>query len=732
MVRFGRFIIRHSKVALFGFIAIVLASTFWGFQAFDLLKSGGYDDPGSDSARVTKILKTTFAQEPAELVAIADFKDSADAPANVVAGKQLQAEFAKISGVDRVDSYYSLGQQPSLKSVDGKAVYFFVNLKNDVVQTTVAREIQNRFDTTDRAACESAANCYDVPNATVHIAGFAAVSSELSTTIAHDLGKAEAVAIPLVILLLLFVFGSLVAAGLPLLVGGLSILGTFFIVWAAAQHSDTSIFVVNLATGLGIGLGIDYALLMVNRYREERARGIDVDAAVVATVASAGRTVLFSGLTVAIVLAAMGFFPQYFLKSFALGGIAVVALAVAAALVPLPALMHLLGDRINAGRLIKRDLTPKESGAWGSVSRFVMKRPIAVLLVTLIGLGGLASLAAGAQFGQVDDRILAKSDRVVVASNIVRERFNGREASPVDIVVRGGTASDIASYTIALSQVAHIQRVQSTAGIAQNGNLDTGYASLFADYSKDGYQHILAVHDIESRSPAGIDLTDAIRKLPAKGFSQIWVGGSAAIYTDSQLGITNNLPLVLGWIIGATLVLIFLFTGSVLLPIKAVILNFLSLGATLGVLTWIFIDGQFKWLLGDFIVTGTVDTSTLVLIGVVAFGLSMDYELFLLSRIKEQHDAGLGTTESVAVGLQRSGRIITAAALVLAVSFIAFISSSVTIIKMLGLGVAFAILLDATIVRGLLVPALMRLFGDLNWWAPKWLHWVHRKLGLED
>ena len=732
MVRFGRFIIRHSKVALFGFIAIIFASTFWGFQSFDLLKSGGYDDPGSDSARVTSILKTTFAQEPAELVAIADFATNADLPANVVAGRKLQKALAAVAGVDRVDSYYSMGQQASLRSTDGKAVYFFVNIKNDVVQTTVAREIQNRFDSVDSSVCQAAGDCYSVPNASVHIAGFAAVSSELSTTIAKDLGKAESVAIPLVILLLLFVFGSLVAAGLPLLVGGLSILGTFFVIWAAAQASDTSIFVVNLTTGLGIGLGIDYALLIVNRYREERAKGMAVDDAVTATVASAGRTVLFSGLTVAIVLGSMEFFPQYFLKSFALGGIAVVALAVAAALVPLPALMHLLGDRINAGRLIKRDLTPKESGAWGNVSRFVMKRPIAVLLVTLIGLGGLASLAAGAQFGQVDDRILAKSDRVVVASNIIRDRFSGREGSPVDIIVQGGTAGDVADYTIALSKLAHIQRVQSTAGIAQKGNLDTGYAPVFADYSKDGFEHILAIHDIESRSPAGVTLTDAIRALPASGFSKILVGGSAAIYTDSQLGITNNLPLVLGWIIGATMVLIFLFTGSVLLPIKAVILNFLSLGATLGLLTWVFIGGQFKWLLGDFIVTGTVDTSTLVLIGVVAFGLSMDYELFLLSRIKEQHDAGLGTTESVAVGLQRSGRIITAAALVLAVSFVAFVSSSVTIIKMLGLGVAFAILLDATIVRGLLVPALMRLFGDLNWWAPKWLHWVHRKLGLED
>jgi len=360
----------------------------------------------------------------------------------------------------------------------------------------------------------------------------------------------------------------------------------------------------------------------------------------------------------------------------------------------------------------------------------VMRRPLPILLVTMIGLGGLMSLSSSVVFGQVDDRVLPRTNPAVIASDVIRDRFSAREGSPVDIVIEDANQSEIVEYTIALSKQPHILRVQGTAGIAQEGNLDDGYAPAFADYATGSYERIVAIHNIDSRSTEGLALTKQIRELTS-GDNKILVGGAAAIYTDSQLGIEKNLPAAAIWIISWTLILLFLFTGSVLLPIKAVLLNFISLGATLGFLTWVFIGGNLQWLIGDFINSGTIDTSSLVLIVIVAFGLSMDYELFLLSRIKEQHEAGLGTTESVAIGLQRSGRIITAAALVLAVSFLAFVTSGVSIMKMLGLGIAFAILLDATIVRALLVPALMRLLGDLNWWAPKWMKWIYRKVGLD-
>ncbi|MDE2386988.1 MAG: MMPL family transporter, partial [Actinomycetales bacterium] len=630
---------------------------------------------------------------------------------------QLVDELSKLDGVDKVTSYYTLGQPESLKSDDGKAVYFFVNLNDKVTHAKAASTISDEFSG-------------KYGSAKVYIAGFAAVTSELNHSIERDIITAESIAVPLTVILLIFVFGSAVASGLPLIVGGLAILGSFFFVWISTQVTDTSIFSMNLITGMGLGLGIDYSLLIVNRYREERKRGRLVAEAVEATVLTAGRTVVFSGLTVALVLVAMMFFPQYFLRSFASAGFAVVLLCVLGAIIALPAAIRLLGDGVNKGKVLRGDLSPKDHGAWANIARFVMKRPVPVLIASVLALGGLVSLGNGVQFGQVDDRILPANNRVVVANDIARTRFSGREASPVEIMVKGASHDQLLEYTSQLSKLTDIVRVQSTLGITQKGQLDDGYAPMFAAYEGSAHQRIQAIHNIEPRSPEGYDLTERVRAIPHAGF-EVLVGGSAAIYTDSQQGIERNLPIAALWVVVATLLLLFLFTGSVLLPIKAVLLNFASLSATIGFLTWVFMGGHLKWLFGEFTVTGTIDASTMVLIGVVAFGLSMDYELFLISRIKEQHDAGRGTTESVAVGLQRSGRIITAAALVLALSFAGFITSGVTIIKMMGVGIAFAILLDATLIRAFLVPALMRLFGNLNWWAPKWLRKLHQRAGLD-
>jgi len=719
MKRWAEIVVRRKRSSLYGFVAVVLLSSIFGFQSFGLLKAGGYDNPNSDSARVFELLESKFDTQTPEVVLIADMPTLVDTTDSRTIGRDLLNELKQIEGVDTVTSYYTLGTPPSLRSTDGKAAYFFVKLSDDSAQSDVGKKISDEFTG-------------DYNGAKVYVAGFAAISSEINSTISEDLARAEAIAVPLILLLLVFVFGSLIAAGLPLLIGGLAIVGSFFFIWVSAQFTDTSVFALNLITGLGLGLGIDYSLLMVNRFREERAKKKSVNDAVIETVATAGRTVLFSGITVAIVLSSLAFFPQYFLKSFAIGGVVVVFLSIAGALIALPALLALLGDRVNNLRLGRKKNVPKtkDDGFWGSTARFVMKRPLAISLVALIGLGGLMSLSGNIQFGQVDDRVLPKTSNSVEANNVIRERFSGREASPVEILVKGASSEDVLDYVVALSKLPDITRVQSSAGIAQDGILDQGYAPMFSSYAQNGYQRIQAIHDVEPRSIAGQELTADIRKVKLDSH-KVLIGGIAASYTDSQDGIVEQLPTVAIWILAFTLILMFLFTGSVLLPIKAVLLNILSLGATYGFLTWVFIDGNLKWLLGDFIVTGTVDTSSIVLIAVVVFGLSMDYELFLLSRIKEQHDAGMSTIDSVAVGLQRSGRIITAAALVLALSFVAFATSGVTIMKMLGLGIAFAILLDATIIRALLVPALMRLFGDLNWWAPKWMKAIYRKLGLD-
>ena len=568
--------------------------------------------------------------------------------------------------------------------------------------------------------------------ASVYLAGMVAVTSELNAMISSDLALAETIALPIMLLLMIFVFGSLIAAGLPLMVGALSIIGSFFFVWVATLFTDTSVFSANLITGMGLGLGIDYALLMVNRFREEREAGSNVSEAVEKMVLTAGRTVLFSGLTVAIVLGSMAIFPQYFLKSMAYAGVAVVGLSLASALFALPAALNLLGDRVNKFTLYKGAVKHQDEGIWADIARSVMQKPIRVLLVSVLALGSLVALGNGVQFGQVDDRILPRDNRVVAASNIIRERFEGREANPVEVLLKGASDDQVVEYAKALSADEFVKSVRTSEGYFEAGE-QIAPANPFDPnkYAAGDYRRIVAIHDVESRGTSGLELTDRLRAIDTVSIDEVLIGGGAAVYTDSQKGIEHNLPTVLLWIIISTLVLLFLFTGSFILPIKAVLLNFLSLGATIGFLSWVFIGGHLQFLLGDFQVTGTIDTSSLVLIAVITFGLSMDYELFLLSRIKEQHDAGLSTTESVAMGLQKSGRIITAAALVLAVSFFAFVTSGVSIMKMMGLGIAFAVLLDATIIRALLVPALMRLFGNLNWWAPKWAKKIYRKIGLE-
>lgn len=707
----SNFVIRHSKLALFGFIALVLFSLFGGLQAFGNLKGGGYNDPGSQSQKVTDILKTNYSQTDPDAVLVVDMGRSVDDVQSAHNADLITQKLNSYTGVKTVSSYYTLGRPATLKTTDGTAVYMFVQFTPDAKAAALAKTMQDQLD----------GNHF---GATIYVAGWAPITSEINHIIEGDLVRAESIAVPITLLLMIFVFGSVVAAGLPLMIAGLTILGSFFFVWISSLFTDTSTFSVNIITGLGLGLGIDYALLMVNRFREERHNKKSVAEAVEQTLLTAGRTVFFSGFTVALVMLALNFFPQYYLKSFALAGGVSVALAVASALIALPALLNLLGDNVNKWPLFKHR-APKDVGVWTKLARFVMRRPVAVLLLVLVGLGSLTALGMNVKLGQVDDRILPSNNRVVLATNEIRTRFDGREGSPIEVLIPNSQSAGVTAFAERLSNQAHITRVETSDGFYVKGVMVAPFSRPSMISSE--YTRVIAIADVEPRSPEGATLTKNVRALD----KNILVGGSAAIYTDALDAITNNLPWAVLWIVLTTTILLFLFTGSLLLPIKAVLLNFMSLFATMGFLVWVFMNGNLKWLIGDFATTGTIDTSSLVLVAVISFGLSMDYELFLLSRIKEQHDAGLNTTDSVAIGLQRSGRIITTAALVLAASFFAFATSGVSIMKMLGLGIAFAVLLDATVIRALLVPALMRLFGKANWYAPKWMKWIQRKVGLE-
>jgi RND superfamily putative drug exporter len=396
------------------------------------------------------------------------------------------------------------------------------------------------------------------------------------------------------------------------------------------------------------------------------------------------------------------FFPLMFLKSFGYAGVTVVAMAVLGAIVPLPAILALLGHRIDKFTVRKSAITPKEDGRWAHTARFVMRRPISVVLLALIFLGVLAVPLKDIVFSQVDARVMPATSSIAITNAVTSQRFPGEEGNPIQVVIPNQTTDspEVISYMESIRILPGIERINPIEAV--------GTTIRFS-----------AVHTVSARTPGAEDLIHRIRDLPAPQGTLI--GGAAADYTDSQAGIARTLPWALLWIAIGVLVLLFAFTGSIILPIKAVILNFLSLAATMGAMSWVFIGGHIQWLVGNFTVTGTIDTSMVILIAVVAFGLSMDYELFLLSRIKEEHDLGKDNVEAVATGLQRSARIITAAAALLAVVFATFLTSGVTSIKTLGFGVAVAILIDATIVRAFLVPALMRLFGERNWWAPEWM-----------
>ena len=687
--KLGSVIVAKSKLIFAIYLIAVILAGGIGSAVFGKLDSGGYSDPKSDSAKAFTYLTDVFKVKDPAVVLVVETKDGITNPSAIASATKLENQIKTESGVDSTLSYWSAGGAPSLKSTDGKSAFLFI-YSEDVVWDNVqslGKEIQAKYDG-------------KFEDLTVYASGTGVFAHAINTKISEDLKLSESISIPLTFILLIFVFGGLVASAMPLLVGVSAILASFLVIYLLTFVTGVSIFALNLITGLGLGLGIDYALLIVNRFREELHAGRSVDESIKRTVNTAGKTVFYSGLTIVITLAALVLFPQMFLKSFGYAGVTVVILAVLGALVALPALLAILGNRIDKLVVRKSSITPKEDGRWAQTARFVMRRPIAVVMLSLIILTVLAAPVKNMVFSQVDSQVLPASNPAANASRIISERFPGQEGNPIEIIVPNGATmgTQINQYTTEIAQVPGIVRI----GDSQVSGNDV---------------RVTAIHSMGPRTPAAEVLIKELRKIRAPEGTLI--GGVAADYADTQIGIAKTMPWALLWIAIGVLILLFVFTGSIILPIKAIILNILSLGATLGVITWIFVDGHLKWLVGDFTVTGSVDTGSIILVAVVAFGLSMDYEVFLLSRIKEEHDAGRSNIESVATGLQRSARIITAAAGLLAIVFASFMLSGVTSIKMLGFGVAFAILLDASLVRALLVPALMRLFGERNWWAPK-------------
>jgi RND superfamily putative drug exporter len=720
--RTARLAVRRRRAVLLLTVAFAIIAGAVGSGVFPRLGSSGFQDPGADSSKALTLLQDRFGTgEPDLVLVVTARKGTVDDADNQAAGREVTSRLQREADVVDVASYWTLGSPAALRSNDGRRALVVARTNGgDDRRAAIAKQVLADFQT--KSGTTSGA-------VQVQVGGLAAAYSQISTTIEKDLARAEAIAIPITLVLLILIFGSIVSAGLPLLFGGLSIVGAFLSLFVITQFTDVSIFAINLVTAMGLGLGIDYSLFMVSRFREELARGIEVEEAVVRTLRTAGRTVIFSGLTVALALSAMLVFPLYFLRSFAYAGIAVVALAITGAVVVLPALLSVLGRRVDSLMVLRRSATPTEEGAWARIARFVMRRPWPVALGVIAILLGLGAPFLGVHWGQADDRALPASASVRQAGDLLRTQFSGRETGSLSVVLPQTT--ETAAYAARLSTLASVSRVETATGTWVSGRQVSGPAGDAARFTaKDrAGSWLTVVPTVDSYSAAGEQLVKDIRATPAPGTA--YVGGAAAEGLDTKHALSTRLPWALGIVALSTAILLFLFTGSIVVPIKALVLNTLSLSATFGAMVWVFQDGHLSGLL-DFTPTGVLDMSIPILMFCIAFGLSMDYEVFLLSRIKEEYDRTRNNALAVERGLQRTGRIVTAAALLLSIVFIAFSSSGVTTIKLMGVGVALAILMDATLVRGLLVPAFMRLAGDWNWWAPGPLRRLYSRFGLGE
>ena len=724
LTRLALFTVRRRRWVLSLTVLFLIVASVLGTGAFGVLKTAGFEDPSSESARAEKVLEQNFGGgEPNVVLVLTAEGRNVDEPSLGADAASLTQRLGQIDGVDQVVSYWSLGNAPPLRSSDGDTALVLARVAGDEEfiegQLTV---IDEQF-----TGAQGGFN--------VLLGGSDAVFADIGATIEGDLVRAELIAIPLTLLLLLFVFRSLVAALLPLFVGVVAIFGTLLSLFVIGSITDVSIYAVNLTTALGLGLAIDYSLFIVSRFREELHSGLSVEESVVRTVTTAGRTVLISSLTVAVSLSALLVFPLYFLRSFAYAGIAVVLLALAGSILSLPALLAVLGHRVDAIRIGRRRVArAEEDGAWHRIATLVMRRPLPIAAAVVVFLLLLGAPFLRINFGIPDDRVLPESAGSRQASEVLRAEFSGNAAESFGVVAQGVGADrldDIAIAATTISSMEGVDRVESAAGTFAQGR-SMGVGSSDAAYLAGGGTDVTwmsVTPNFPVVSPEGEELVGDIRALDLP--FDVAVAGEAAGLVDSKSAIGSALPWAIAIIVVATFVLLFLMAGSLLVPVKALVLNLLSLTATFGAMVWIFQDGNLSGLLG-FTATGTLDISMPILMFCIAFGLSMDYEVFLLSRIKEEYDRVGDNETAVALGLERTGSIITAAALLLSITFFAFGTSGVSFIKMFGVGLGLAVLMDATVVRAFLVPAFMRLAGDANWWAPAPLRRFHDRFGLKE
>ncbi|WP_410535643.1 MMPL family transporter [Streptomyces sp. KL2] len=712
-------VLRRPRTVLVAALVSVLAMAAVGIGAFGKLQSGGFDDPDAPSSRATALIDEKFGGETNLVLLVrADDGGRLDSPAAERAGREIADGLRDEPGVSGVVSYWDTGGS-ALTSRDGGQALILAHIEgDDTERTDRAGELSEKWSG-DRGAV------------TVRTGGQAAVASDITSQISKDLAIAEAIAVPITLILLVIAFGSVVAALLPLAIGLIAVMGTFAELYVLGSITDVSIFSINLTTALGLGLGIDYGLLLVSRFRERLTEGDDVPEALRTTVATAGRTIAFSAATVVAALAALLLFPPFFLRSFAYAGIGVVAIAAVGALVVVPALLVVLGHRVNSGRLPWAEAVRRpDAPVWGRLASVVMRRPALTALPVLAVLLLAASPLLGVSFGNPDERVLPDSAPSRQVATAIDEDFGRDDTSAVQIVTTGPVdAAGLDAYATAVSRIDGVTRVQASSGTYQDGEAAPP-GPVNAALGRDDAQRLTVATEPESGSGEAEDLVRDIRAVPAPDGVEALVGGPDARLVDTKAAIGDRLPAAIAWVALTTFALLFLFTGSIVQPLRALVLNTISLTAAIGAMVWIFQEGNLSSVLG--FTPMPMNTSMTVLLFCIVFGLSMDYEVFVTSRIKELHDAGEDTGTAVTRGLSRTGRIVTMAAGLLAVSLFAFTTSEISFMQMFGLGSGLAILIDAVAVRGVLVPAAMRLLGRGAWYAPKALRRLHGRVGLSE
>lgn len=711
---------RRSRWILGAFAVLALVMGTLSATLFDKVQGGGYIDSDSESSQAAKVLRETFGQATPNLVLLVQTRASVDDDASAAAATKLVTELTSAAGVAGVTSYWT-EKSPALRSTDGTKGLIMAGIRGDEAEVEKrVGDLADRFGGTHGPL-------------EVRVGGYAMLLHETVQQSEKDVVLGESIALPIMLVALLLVFGGLVAASLPLVVAMVTVLITMGALWLIASVTDLAATATDVAALLGLGLAIDYSLLIISRYRDELVAGQQPAAAVVATMRSAGRTVAFSAVTVAVALSGLLFFPPLAVRSMGYAGLAVAVIAAIVALTVLPAILFLLGTRIDSGRLwwfLRAARPAPGEGAWHRLARFVMMRPVPIGIAITGLLLVLGAPFLGVHLGFPDERSLPESMNSRQVTETIQRDFAATEQNGLFAVLPESaySAAGLDAYARKLSKIENVRRVDTSTGSYSHGGLLAAPTPADDRFRAVNAAYLAVVPD--TTDPVVLDrIAGDVRAVPAA--TPVLVGGVAAANADAIDSVISALPYALAFVVLILLVVLFLLTGSVVLPLLAMLLSVLSLTATFGALVWVFQDGHLSGFLG-FTVTGDLPPTVPVMLFGVAFGLAMDYQVFLLARIREEYRRTGSNALAVTSGLERIGRIVTAAAVLISLVFLGFLASDITFMKAFGIGLPLAVLMDATLVCGFLLPAAMELLGDWNWYVPEPFRKLYRRFGIEE